>query len=158
MRDQAWPGSLTATETALRAKLPFTSLPLLWVGKARSQSSGEIQRGHQTQPEENSSCREGYVVRSGSPGVSKVWPAQPHPRGQGTAMAIFLAGLEGEAGTVRAQGREGAETWGTAGWSLGFSGRGRKMELAVSEHDMGGMDLSSKRKLREFPTGPVGWR
>lgn len=32
------------------------------------------------------------------------------------------------------------------------------MELAVSEHDMGGIDLSFKRKLREFPTGPVGWR
>lgn len=25
-----------------------------------------------------------------------MWPAQPHPQGQGTAMATFLAGLEGE--------------------------------------------------------------
>lgn len=74
------------------------------------------------------------------------------------AMAISLAGLEGEAGTVRGQGREGAETRGTAGGSPGFSSRSRKMELAVSENDMGGTDLSSKRKLREFPTGPVGWR
>lgn len=87
-----------------------------------------------------------------------MWPAQPHPRGQGTAMAIFLTGLEEEAGTVRAQEREGTETRGTARRSPGFSGRGRKMELAVSEHDMGGIDLSFKRKLKEFPTGPVGWR
>lgn len=61
-------------------------------------------------------------------------PAQPHPQGQGTAMAIFLAGLEGErlalpeprVGKVR---RLGKQLGGP-----GFSGRGIKAKLAVSEH------------------------
>lgn len=39
-----------------------------------------------------------------------------------------------EAGTARAQGRESAETWEAVGGNPGFSGRGIKAKLVVSEH------------------------